>query len=226
MSELPNHVIAQVVILNDDGLPRDEVTNSLHFHKPESMPYATFVAGLGPAVASLYNTIGTGMTSKVSSYMSNANQTGSSQATVNMYDGSVPVHERIPTPFTFTLGAPTSGTDLPNEVALCLSFKRQEPGVGSFASQRGRIYIGPLSLSAITNGTSGPVPTSAFITDLVHAGINMKTAVRAIGDGADHCVFSPRLNKLFVVTSYWVDNAMDTQRRRGPRATSRTTLVF
>lgn len=155
---------------------------------------------------------------------------------IDMADAKPRVPFQVDTANLGTLS--TSNIDMPPEVALCLSF-RGSTGSGLNAKRRrGRVYIGPLQLSVATEPIA---PTNASV-DLV------ATSAAALMTATYHkwAIYSPSthhgvpvggklsdypdevpalLDDSFVeVTSRWVDNAFDTQRRRGVPATYRKTL--
>lgn len=108
------------------------------------------------------------------------------------------------------------GTAGPTEVALCLSYFSGR----NLPSSRGRIYIGPWDVSVIL----GPHPAGGVITSLINLGVALDTAA-----SVSSCVWvvhSVKDNDYLPITNLWVDNAWDTQRRRGLASTSRTTRVL
>lgn len=86
------------------------------------------------------------------------------------------------------------------------------------ARRRGRIYIGPLKTTTSTNGR----PNSTAITTLATASSALGIDLNAVAD-TTWCVWSPTSGTAVPITDGWVDNAFDTQRRRGWDPTSRTT---
>lgn len=109
---------------------------------------------------------------------------------------------------------------LPYEVALCSSYYADR----NLPRQRGRIYWGPLTtLAAAASGT----PATAAINGLVEASVRLHGS--ALANVTPWMVYSPTQEASPVgttpaynqITDGWVDNAFDTQRRRGPDATSR-----
>jgi len=126
---------------------------------------------------------------------------------------------------TFTITAPTVSVGLPAEVSTVLSFHASLVGsvveVGSTrprSRRTGRVYIGPLSLGTATG--SGPNfetrPTTGWQTSLKNAAVALLTGADAIWS-----VYSRVDHVLRAVDGGWVDNAFDTQRRRGVKPTSR-----
>lgn len=140
--------------------------------------------------------------------------------TYKLYDRSDPA-PRVPVEegtWDFT-GAPT-GTAIPPECALCLSFQGDPESGVSQARKRGRVFIGPLKDAGL--GTDGR-PASSIITTLATAGGVLLAASDADATWT-WTVFSQSASDSFTVTNGWVDNEYDTQRRRGRIPTSRTTF--
>lgn len=130
---------------------------------------------------------------------------------------------RVPTSQFFTL--PTGTTSgIPEEVAVCLSFAGAVPPAVT-ARRRGRIYLGPLSTGAadFASSTHMARPSDQVIAALAFAAARMATDDTG---GVDWSILSTRPTQNFVkVVGGWVDNAFDTQRRRGPDATQRNPWV-
>lgn len=114
-----------------------------------------------------------------------------------------------------------TGNPLPSEVAMCLSYQGEKASGVPQSRRRGRIYIGPLNVGTLhTDGR----PAAAAITSLVDAGENLLQASKAAPNWK-WAVYS-RVNGSGVsAENGWVDNAFDTQRRRGVEASARTTFV-
>jgi len=157
----------------------------------------------------------------------------------------VPFHTE-PTPTTFA--PPTSSWDLPPEVSLCVSY--QGPRVSGLAQnrRRGRLYVGPLAVYQAASLDLGAPTTAAC--DLMCT--RTRTTLQPkISPQPYFCVLSRQtwagLGKgekpppdpntgeiifpeipgnleaaLVTVGEFWCDNAWDTQRRRGLRATTRS----
>lgn len=120
-------------------------------------------------------------------------------------------------------------TGLPNEVAVALSFHGNLTTVPEFqgatrprARRRGRIFFGPLSISAqqhVAPFALQPRPASALKQLLLeHADLLMNQANAAL---LPWVVWSRAGQSVVSVEGGWVDNAFDTQRRRGVAPTSR-----
>lgn len=109
------------------------------------------------------------------------------------------------------------------ESSVCLSYQAAPASGDPQARRRGRIYIGPLASTAITNGTS-----SAFsqISGTVRADLAAAAAILADqSEPHQWAVYSTVDNVARQIVGGWIDNAVDTQRRRGRRATIRNNWI-
>lgn len=123
-----------------------------------------------------------------------------------------------------------SNSGLPTEVAAVLSFHADLTGVleesGATrprARRRGRVFIGPLEVSAVA-ATAVPYPLSATFTETLRQAA-VKLYDDANGLGLAWCVWSRTDETLRPVVGGWTDNAPDTQRRRGMAASIRTAWI-
>lgn len=124
-----------------------------------------------------------------------------------------------------------SGTNVgPRELACCISYRGAYVSGENPQSRRGRFYFGPLIAGAM-NTTSGLID-GAVVTGLATAA----DALLAAAAGADNyvwVVYSRKLDPTGVgapgsyttVTSGWVDNNVDIQRRRQSPTRVKTTFV-
>lgn len=128
-----------------------------------------------------------------------------------------PYHET-----TFNLASAPSGTGLPTEVAVCLSFQALRiPGTPQ-ARRRGRIYLGPLK--ATVNSNQRPLASAA--SAIVASALVLHTDISAAFAGANWAVWSGLDGTAAVLDNCWVDDAFDTQRSRGQAPSSRTVGTF
>lgn len=152
-----------------------------------------------------------------------------SPATVDLYDmaDSTP---RVPYR-TSTIPLTNGGANsLPSEVALVLSFKGDFESGTPNARRRGRVYIGPLGTDIITVGGTAPSRPNAATRDTLRDAAELLRTSST--DEARWAVFSQAtltetssLEQAFHdVVGGWVDDAWDTQRRRGISATTRDTF--
>jgi hypothetical protein len=201
-------------------LPRDVAVNTFTFScEEEDLP------AMAQGVINFYNSVATsmGQSNSIASYIGAIVGRGPNQASVtawNLYDPEprAPVHYE-----EYQLSGTSSGDGLPLEVAACASFEGlPESGVNQ-ARRRGRIFIGPLKTSAGTlDGANPPRLKNGFMSDVcaamegLHAWTLTEGGVWLVESRVDPSLVTP-------VVRGWVDNDFDTQRRRSPRATSRTT---
>lgn len=195
------------------NLPEDRVINVFHFS--QSGAYEDNVPACFDAVSDFY--IGARSTRPVAQWLSPWVQR---DAELRQYD-LAEAKPRVPTIQTLDLGAVPSAEGAPEEVALCITMHGAVPPALT-ARRRGRLYIGPLNNFGVVGGsTSAPSrPQATLITDLTEAAIQLAglpaTTFR-------WCIRSTVPAENFVpVASGYVDNAFDTQRRRGPEASTRT----
>lgn len=113
-----------------------------------------------------------------------------------------------------------AGESLPTEVALCISYEAVRVSGLEQASRRGRIYWGPWDIQ----WTEGGRPTAAVISDVKNAFITFIDNLNAAG--ALFVVYSRKNADAQTVARVWIDNAWDTQRRRGQAATVRDSSLI
>lgn len=109
---------------------------------------------------------------------------------------------------------------LPEEVAAVMSFRAPLVSGTIPARRRGRIFLGPLGSQVSITGTNG---RSVIDPDFVQAVItaSVEAAAELVTAGNAHTVWSKTNEANYVVSNYWMDNAFDTQRRRGPSSSTR-----
>jgi hypothetical protein len=104
---------------------------------------------------------------------------------------------------------------------VCLSFKAQPNPPINPARRRGRIYIGPLTTEVVTAAVTGDArPQALLLTTLTQAGKRLADRLEF-----EWSVYSRSSGIVAPIAELWADNAFDTQRRRGAKATSRVTLA-
>lgn len=137
---------------------------------------------------------------------------------VKIYDLGDPEPRAPVSEFQWGLTTATSGSPLPTEVALCLSYQAAKMSGQPQARRRGRVYLG--SLNAACVDAQGR-PTSTVLTAWAKFGDDLLTASDASADWT-WGQRSTMTVGLAPVANGWVDNEFDTQRRRGRKPTSRT----
>lgn len=200
------------------GKAEDQFVNVFHFIG--EVGDGASLQALVTAVQGFYFTAPTGGASQVKTGLSSTMDANG--AKLKVYDLAdviprSPIHQYIYDPGAFT----EVGQNLPPEVACCLSYAADPaPGI-PIASRRGRIYIGPLNSSIMqdTGASSDTRPKDTWRQDIVLAAGDMASIALALG--YTWAVYSPTRATAAPITRMWVDDAWDTQRRRGLDSTSR-----
>ena len=106
----------------------------------------------------------------------------------------------------------------PEESAVCLSFSAAPPHT---PRRRGRVYLGPLNPAC---GTQEATTKICRVSDAAQQNIAAAAVRLANHVDAGWLIHSTIGAGTFAaVETGWVDNAFDTQRRRGPKASTRFT---
>lgn len=211
--------LAQAFLPNVSGIVEDGYVNTFHFETPGADVSGGDAAQIVTAVAEFYVDVRT--TDAVGQYLGESISRVASACQVKVYDLGQ-AEPRVPIDIgSFTMPAPASGDELPSEVALCLSYKGQIIAGDVPARHRGRIYIGPLTTGAASFATTPCRPLGALQTDLLDAAEALQDA--ATLGGFAWVVYSRVDAAPYIINDAWVDNAFDTQRRRGAPPTSRAT---
>jgi hypothetical protein len=99
------------------------------------------------------------------------------------------------------------------EIALCLSFT----GTRNLPRERGRLFLPHVKISntqaAVRPAQADRDQAAALVPILANLG----------GVNVDWSIYSPTDHKTTTVKNWWVDDEWDIQRRRGGRATTRST---
>lgn len=217
---------AQVSIPLDSGLPEDALVNTWYFDGDDDaeMVDEDYSDQVMTMLTTFYQSIdGIVFPSTVGP-----------NATVKIYDMR-DAEPRVPERTDTIPLSPSATAPLPNEVAICLSFAAEYESGVSPARRRGRVFLGPVSVDAVTVVNSQARP-HASAQDAI------RDAAAVMQDGLIHeigsvlrtrwAVYSPKTHDVTDdigaafndVLTGWVDDAFDTQRRRGAGPTSR--LVF
>jgi hypothetical protein len=214
------------------GKPEDVTVNVLHFSSASWDSTAQGV--IRDHIVEMFNVAPPNGPSgnalmPVAALLSNALSRTANAATIKLYNLADP-KPRVPVTFTWTLGVSlfTTDTELPAEVALCCSIY----AVQNTARKRGRIYFGPFVKTASDDdATTQRAKPSVTVRETIGGAVkrlilkpantqNLAVYTRGlytVGGVAQPPV--PGVGQ--VVTNGWVDDAWDTQRRRGQRATLR-----
>lgn len=203
------------------ALPEDDIVNVFHFNSAVgNTPAAqSDLDAITVALAAFYNTATAGG-NKISTYFSQRNI---GVAHCKMYDLGDP-EPRVPIDVQdFSISEAGSGDQAPAELALCLSFAAVPTSGAVQARRRGRIYLGPFQTTALSVAER---PVALLITTVQQAADRLKD------DANTYWAVYSRTNlpnpaytdTAPLVENGWVDNAWDTQRRRGLAPTVRTTF--
>lgn len=211
----------QIRMTRDGDLAEDTTTNTLYFESIDTPLLESDCADIAATINLFYGAF--------DQYL--ATTINPSLCTMRFYDMADP-SPRIPVseePLTITPG--TATPTLPAEVAACLSFRAEISSGDDRARRSGRIYLGPFTTGVLEIGTQDCRVSSTF-AGFVNTGVGfLKTPVDNGGRIWTWSVFSPSTNAdnggsnpnlaAWPVASYWMDNAFDTQRRRGTKPTAR-----
>lgn len=213
MATLADAVLLQLVFHHRNGLPRDSTVNTLWWNWEGGVDQASAETAATTVMAAFTTTTPL----QIDDWMSGS---ANGVLEVRCYNwGETPPR----TPFIGMAGwSHTSVADgLPSEVACCLSFKTSTGNVNG--RHRGRIYLGPLR-GLVVSYDSNKIPELASSAVDTFVSLGEKLQAAAFGMGAEWGVYSRESNSISPITTVWVDRAFDTQRRRGERASGRTSL--
>jgi hypothetical protein len=217
---LSNAIRVNAVLQNATGLPEDRYVSSFVF---TGIPAggAALAAICVPLVEGFYNGVWGGRS--IASHLGPQCSRVAAASKLIWYDLSqAPV--RTPHEVPFTLGAAVSGSPgseaLPAEVALVLSLQTTlNSGRG-----RGRVYVGPFNMEAALTGADHDChPTGQLRTTVAAAAAGL--ADGAVAGGCSWQVLSRAGGFITEITGGFVDDAWDTQRRRGRAPSGRLPWV-
>lgn len=220
------------------GLPEDTYECSLVFDDPAAATPVALATAAAAKIVDFWNTTPAGRTNGTHHYISDAvSRTINSHVTCYDLNRGGVAHTVV-TPMGapiydlgFLMGVSGSSLDLPSECAICVSFHGDLTGLASdvpggapgpggdthpAARVRGRIFVGPLNQNVMSSGSPTRVG-STVLDDLV------ASAMKLHSDMPSWSVWSRKNAHTVPVVGGFVDNAFDTQRRRGEKATGRHT---
>lgn len=232
----------QYIKHNVNGLPEDDVVMTLHFEDNDSGTDSITASTIAGYVAASHFDAADG-TDDLEGYISPV-ISRVFLPTIKVYDGESP-GSPLAVETQAGMHAAINAVGLPNEVACCLSFRgdyglalEDAPDDSDADSaperprsrRRGRVFEGPFNVAAI-NGAAPHPPITALRLALLNfgerlgaigdvpalAGLDMTWVVKSLATGA------PTTSE---ITEAYVDNAWDTQRRRGLAPTGRSTVAI
>jgi hypothetical protein len=216
-------ILSQIVLEHRSGLPEDRVVNNLAWAVGSTgLPSSTDLENLTVDISNFYNVVPSGHNA-LAGFIAPCISRTAFASKIKWYDltghldGSA--HGSPFATTEFTLSDAVSGAQgLPSEVAVCMSFRAGYGSDPEFAGStrprardRGRIFLGPLTKSVCEEVTNSRVRVSQSFRETV---IDRAEALIASTTGA-WSVWSRAAGTLDPVVAAWVDDAFDTQRRRG-----------
>nr|CRY95156.1 hypothetical protein [uncultured prokaryote] len=209
--------VVQVRIPHRNNLGKDDAINTFAFTTLN--PVEDAAEGIATKLKDFYNApYGVGSVPLKDFYSGEMNMANCWIRVYNWEDAKprVPV---LDTNLGVTAASVLNTYNMPGEVALCVSFAG-EPESGTIAARRrGRIYLGPFNFGASTGELTN---SSRPATNLVSAAVGASAALEmATPIGSVWAVHSRKDNDFVQIQNGWVDNAWDTQRRRGVQATTK-----
>lgn len=211
-----------------DQFARDVAENVFYFNSPTTNDVDTVVGALTALLVQFYTgTTGDGRTDALSAYLAfviDRPKWSLSFYEVDPATGHTGPPQQVvvnPEP----LANPTNVQPAPEEVALCSSYGGGHDVAGELstlpvASRYGRIYLGPLNIDCLyATGDGYSIPKPSLITDLQLASATLVEA--AAFSSMQWVIWSVKHLVGTLIEQGWVDNAWDTQRRRGTAPTAR-----
>lgn len=226
------------------GDPKDRYVNTWHFLVASDPPSQPHLEDIRDALNSFYGTDTEQITT----------QEPAGERSVFDYIGEQvaagPVHSfkfynmddpkpRQPILTTHPNLAPGNQAKLPAEVAVVLSFSAPPDTGDNVQRGRGRVYIGPLNMLAIENGTADARVSVNLRNTLAKAlrrmAWEMPDDVTPVIYSAGARAVDPATGKratgallppdAYIIEVGYIDDSFDTQRRRGQASTSRTLVT-
>jgi hypothetical protein len=214
----PNAFRAQTILHGASGLPQDRYVNTWWFARGGSTADRAAAANtISQRLGNFFNATDIGLPLPLCAYLSETAIDQARGLEVRVYDTNES-EPREPSTVVVPLVGFEATVALPSEVAVCLSYY----SVRNIPRHRGRIYFGPLNLNAMStaDGMGDPNVSQSLIDTL-----QSRASILSGYTDLPWVVCSLRDQALREITAGWVDNAFDTQRRRGATATRRESWV-
>lgn len=234
-------LLVTVTIPSLTNLPADSVTNQWAIATTE-LPSAAEMDSIQAAIRDFYTVVDAGSARTVGQYLSQQMSRVANACQIKVYD--ITGHE-AGTPHgspidasSFTLPAVVGGSAMPSEVACVLRLEAEgratalvEAVDGADADlavdrprqrRTGRVFIGPLTTSAVFVVTNVPRVDPSLIETLNGRAVSTHDTIKALSPDIRLGVWSRKDAIVRPLESVAVDNAFDTQRRRGEKASALT----
>lgn len=239
---------AQAVLKHVSGLAKDNCVNTFHFTGDPDVQAVR--DDINASIRAFYQTVPPNVVDSLAEFMSSSISTldvnlyvvpGTLDETGRETPTGPPIQTYLGSAGSFSSITKMDNQNLPQEVALCVSYQGT-PGPGVVQRRRrGRIYIGPLNASAVaTSGIARPalgirnVLSEAFVKLAQDVDNSAELVVYSRpypGRGvierpgrAPLPAIAARPAATVNVDQVWVDDEFDTQRRRGLERTGRTLI--
>jgi hypothetical protein len=236
--------LATVTFPNVTGVVEDSVVNNFTLPFLDDAASNPEMSDTTNAIVAFYNSVASGASAAIGTYLSDALSRAASACTIRYYDISGHLdgspHGSPWAIANWTLTGASSSNQLPHEVAFCVTmeaFGRSDAAVeapdgadSDFLIDRpkqrrtGRIYLGPLTAGASDSTASQCRPLAQFMTDVRAAMLALDNALFLAGAGGLG-VWSRKDAAVMGLEAISTDDAWDTQRRRGVAATARTRVL-
>jgi hypothetical protein len=215
-----DYFMAQVVLKAKSGIPKDNSVNRFYFRNENVGAAAvepdTVAGQIADHLRDFYKETHAQTAAGIRTFM--AGQVLNDTVEIRVYDMGTPPGQRFPILLERNIGPLGTGTVLPEEVAACITWVAG----ANRPRSRGRTYIGPLANTALTVENGRTKITTGFRTSMAHAAnFLQKRSHLDPTQGVRLHLWSPSDGVMKEVSGGWVDDAFDTQRRRGPEPTSR-----
>lgn len=216
----------QVVRQMPSLLPEDVIVNTWHFHHDNFPPLTTVEDSANDMIDQLEEFYqGIDDTLFPSGF--------GAVLTAKAYDLDQP-EPRVPVVTRDIAVSASLNPSMAREVAVCLSMRAELVAGTNPARRRGRVFLGPIQSGAITITNGQTVLSAGAQTQIRDAAVAAFHTGLTISDPF-LSVYSPTTDAgagvgtgdaFFQVEHIWVDNAFDTQRRRGSESTLRQAADF
>jgi hypothetical protein len=212
MSDVANLYSFQWIWQGESQLAEDNFVNTWHFRKASGI--VTDYDNVKDMLVDFYSAVPAGTGLAIKDFMCQSNLSGN--FTVKAYHLTDPLPRTPAYEFSDSIELPTE-IAMPTEVAAVMSFQAEPASGENQKRKRNRVYIGPFATGIC--GEYGHI-TPDLVETMLFAGKALFNASE--GSANWHWnVYSPTDDEAYEVYNGWVDNAYDTQRRRGTRATAR-----
>lgn len=220
------------------GMAEDTVENVFNVGT-DTEPDGALALAASALVAAFYTVTPTGAVQDLGFYISESISRTTNACSILTYKtddltGATPFGSPMGT-LSFTMTPAAAGTPLPEEVSSVISYHADltdvpvtmpnpspPPAIIRPAQRRrGRVFVGPLTGITAVETANRVRPSDQFMDDSTYAFRDLATGIDGLSGVAKLGIWSKADGEHYPVTDCYMDNAWDTQRRRGPDPTSR-----